>query len=294
VEWVEVTGRSLKEATEHALEQLGVAEADAEIQVVEEPKTGLFGRVRGEARVRARVQPTSPRPKRSRGGSNRSRSKGQGSSQGGQREGKPSGDRQQGQKKDGGRQGGRGSGEKAAGAAAAAKAAPTGGARRNKEEDEMADGVTLEEQAAVAKEFLEGLLETMDLQATVEVRPLDDETVELAVDGEGLGMLVGPRGTTLAALQDVTRTVVQGRYAAKTDRILVDVARYRERRAVALTKFAHEQAAEVVASGDERSLEPMSPADRKVVHDAINDVDGVTTRSEGEDARRHIVIAPAG
>ena len=110
----------------------------------------------------------------------------------------------------------------------------------------MADGVTLEEQAAVAKEFLEGLLETMDLQATVEVRPLDDETVELAVDGEGLGMLVGPRGTTLAALQDVTRTVVQGRYAAKTDRILVDVARYRERRAVALTKFAHEQAAEVV------------------------------------------------
>ena len=158
----------------------------------------------------------------------------------------------------------------------------------------MADGVTLEEQAAVAKDFLDGLIKVMELEATVEIRTLDDETVELAVDGEGLGMLVGPRGTTLAALQDVTRTVVQGRYTAKTDRILVDVARYRERRSVALSRFAKEQAELDISSGEERTLEPMSPADRKVVHDAINEVDGVTTRSEGEDARRHVVIAPAG
>src|SRR5579875_2232692 len=64
MEWVETTGRTLAEAKEAALEQLGVAEGDAEIVVLSEPKPGLFGRLRGEARVRARVRPASPRPKR--------------------------------------------------------------------------------------------------------------------------------------------------------------------------------------------------------------------------------------
>lgn len=295
MEWVEITANTVEAAKEKALEQLGVAEGDAEIQVVQEPKTGLFGRVRQEARVRARVQPSSPRPKRSRGGG-KSRNEGQrgqkprAEGQGGQRSPKPKAEKQQGGRQEGGRNADR----KAAGAAAASSVAPAGGASRNKEEDEMADGVTLEEQAAVAKEFLVGLIEVMDLEATVEIRTLDDETVELAVDGEGLGMLVGPRGTTLAALQDITRTVVQGRYTAKTDRILVDVARYRERRSAALTRFTKEQAELVLSSGEERALEPMSPADRKVIHDAVNEIEGVTTRSEGEDARRHVVLAPAG
>jgi len=156
----------------------------------------------------------------------------------------------------------------------------------------MAEGVTLEEQAAVAKEFLEGLVATMDLTATVEIRVIDEDTVELAVDGQELGMLVGPKGSTLAAIQDVTRTVVQGKYPTKTDRILVDIARYRERRSAALTRFTAEVAAEVIDAGEERSLEPMSPADRKVVHDAANAIDGVVTRSEGEEPNRYVVIAP--
>ena len=292
MEWVEVTGKSVTEATERALDQLGVAESDAEVQVIAEPKTGLFGRVKGEARVRARVQPAAPRPKRARGGRTKQRS-----GQGGRGEGSQSRQRSN----DGGersnRQGGqsrqRNGKPKAAGAAAGARAESAGGAQNEVKEETMAEGVTLEEQAAVAKEFLEGLVNTMDLEATVVVRPIDEDTVELAVDGEGLGMLVGPRGTTLAALQDITRTVVQGKYPTKTDRILVDVARYRERRAEALTRFTKEQVAEVLASGEERALEPMSPADRKVVHDAVNDLEGVTTRSEGEDANRHIVISPA-
>ena len=288
MEWVEITGKSLDEAKEHALEQLGVAEADAEVQVIAEPKTGLFGRVRGEARVRARVKPATPRPKKGRGG--RTRTKGGSSGRPGGGERRPDGDEASGEKRGGRQQGGS---SKGSGAAGAKRSGSDRGIKKEaSKEESMAEGVTLEEQAAVAKEFLEGLLTTMDLEATVEIRPLDDETVELAVDGEGLGMLVGPRGTTLAALQDVTRTVVQGRYAAKTDRILVDVARYRERRAAALTRFAKEQSDEVIASGEERALEPMSPADRKVIHDAVNEIDGVITRSEGEDARRHVVIAP--
>ena len=68
MEWVEVTGKTVEEATALALEQLGVAEEDADVEVLEEAKAGLFGRVRGEGRVRARVRPTSPRPKNERPG----------------------------------------------------------------------------------------------------------------------------------------------------------------------------------------------------------------------------------
>ncbi len=63
MEWVETTGRTVDEAKEAALDKLGIDALDAEFEVIEEPKTGLFGRVRGEARVRARVAPKAPRPK---------------------------------------------------------------------------------------------------------------------------------------------------------------------------------------------------------------------------------------
>ncbi len=91
MEWVETTGRTIEEAKDAALDQLGVDETDAEFVMVTEPKAGLFGRMRGEARVRARVRPTSPRPKRTRtrrsgeqreGGARRS---GGGSGRGGER-----------------------------------------------------------------------------------------------------------------------------------------------------------------------------------------------------------------
>jgi len=86
---------------------------------------------------------------------------------------------------------------------------------------------------------------------------------------------------------------VQSKCPSRTDRILVDVAQYRERRSKALSEFTHKVAAEVIESGEERHLEPMSPADRKVVHDAATEIEGVSTRSEGEDPQRFVVINPA-
>lgn len=162
-----------------------------------------------------------------------------------------------------------------------------------REELAVSDGITLQEQAAVAKEFIEGLLECYGLEATVDVRELDEETVELAAHGEGLGVLVGPKGATVAALQDVTRTVVQKRFPNRTDRVLVDVAGYRERRIAALRRFTAQIAAEVLGSGSERALEPMSAADRKVVHDAAVTIDGVASSSQGEEPHRFVVISPA-
>jgi spoIIIJ-associated protein len=305
---VEVAGRTVAEAREAALDQLGVAEGDAEVIVMSEPRAGLFGRLRGEARVRARVRPVGPRPKRAR--RPRERSKGPAGGGGGRRDAAPAAKDEDGgdatkvaSRSPGGsersgssrsrtqrRSRGRGSGGASSVAGDGAGAGGRSGSG-SKEDETMAEGMTLEEQAEVARKFLGGLIDQLGLDARLETRVIDDETVEVAATGDGLGVLVGPRGATLLALQDVTRTVVQRNFPTRTDRILVDVAGYREKRAAALRRFSEQVAAEVLETGDERALEPMSPADRKVVHDAINEIDGVATRSEGEDPGRYVVVS---
>ena len=321
-----MAAKTVAEAKEAALEQLGVAEGDAEIHVLDEPRAGLFGRVRGEARVRARVLPIGPRPKRVRRPRDRNERSRPGSGRNGQgrsgRNGEANGHREaqpaagsdengSGQRATNGTSAGQGlsrSAKRRRARARARSAAGTAGstdeaARENgagddrgervgNREDTMAEGMTLEEQGDAARQFVEGLIEELGLEAQVATRIVDEETVEVAATGEGLGILVGPKGSTLAALQDVTRTVVQRQFTSRTDRILVDVAGYRERRAAALQRFSQEVAADVLETKSERALEPMGPADRKVVHDTVNALEGLTTRSEGEEPRRYIVIAP--
>ncbi len=160
----------------------------------------------------------------------------------------------------------------------------------------MAEGVSLAEQGEFAKEFLVGLLDSLEISATVTTREVDEETIEVAVNADPpteLGILVGPRGVTLQAVQEITRTVVQAKSGGRADRVIVDVAQYRERRVAALGRFAQKVAAEVIETGEERALEPMSPADRKAIHDALSGAADVVTRSEGEEPRRFVVISPA-
>jgi spoIIIJ-associated protein len=333
VEWVEVAGKTIAEATELALDQLGVAEGDAEVIVITEPKAGLFGRMRGEARVKVRVRPVGARPKRER-----SRDRSRGGKSGGQGsngpEGRPATPRTETRPpaasgvtstttstSNGSSEGTGGGTSRSArrrrNRSQAANGASSNGETRTassssrtdsngsadkstqrtkepKETAAMAEGMTLEEQGEVGRAFLAGLLTEYGVAASVEMRLLDEETVEIAALGDDLGLLVGPRGSTLSALQDLTRAVVQRQCPSRTDRILVDVAGYREKRSAALKRFSLQIAEEVIASGQEKALEAMSPADRKAVHDAVNEIDGVATRSEGEDPNRYIVIAPAG
>jgi spoIIIJ-associated protein len=327
VEWVEVAGKTVEEATERALDQLGVAVGDAEVIVVSEPKTGLFGRMRVEARVRARVRPVGARPRRER--SRQGSKSGQGSRQGGgQRTGSSGGSanretaaasisngsdssaagaggtgtgtsrsarrRRNRSKSPAGGGGSREGSRNSSSAGPSDERAPQRSPEPTKETVDMAEGMTLEEQGEIGRAFVAGLLTEFGMEGTVETRLLDEDTVEIAAMGEDLGILVGPRGSTLAAVQDLTRAVVQRQCPSRTDRILVDVAGYRERRSAALKRFSIQIAEEVLASGQEKALEAMSPADRKSVHDAVNEMPGVVTRSEGEDPNRHIVIAPAG
>src|SRR5438132_5300521 len=291
MEWVEVTGRTLEEAKEAALDQLGVDEQDAEFEVLEEPRAGLFGRLRSEARVRARVLPTAPRPKverrerrrRSNGGRSRSEAKPR---QGGERAEATA------ERKGGGDRGGRSGGARPAG-----RGKEGGRAPRPEKADERREGaqvserepvdeVSLAEQGEAAKDFVDGLCATFGVDATVVVRPVDDETVEIVVSGDDLGALIGPKGQTLQAVQELTRTVVQRQLSARGGRILVDVAGYRAKRRAALEAFTQTVATQVRDSGVAKVLEAMPPPDRKVVHDTVNDIDGVETTSEGEEPNR--------
>ena len=103
--------------------------------------------------------------------------------------------------------------------------------------------------------------------------------------------LIGPKATILQAIHELTKTVIQRRTMSGV-RLRLDIGGYAERRREALTIYAGRLADQVLESGEEIMLEPMNPADRKTVHDAVSDIDGVQSFSEGEDPRRSVVLAP--
>lgn len=330
MQWVVTTGRTVDEARERALDALGIDASDLELEVLDEPSSSLFGLRRTDARVRARVRPTRPRPKLDR----RNRRKG---ANGGGRRRRPKRDRDDAAKSgdaapakaasSGGRSRTRGGGrtEPAPPAAEPTPAdaetvetvetaesvpapPPTGRGREPRRPaptqtddseprpgttgDTMSD-ITLDEQEPSALDFVQGLVDAFGVDADVQATSEDDEHLEIAVTGDDLGLLVGPRGATLNAIQELTRTAVAQQHSGRLQgRLRVDVAGYRARRKEALERFAAQQAERVKETGTAVALEPMSPPDRKIVHDAVNDIDGVHTTSEGEDRRRHVVILP--
>lgn len=258
MEWVETTGETIEEAKSRALDQLGVAEDDAEFEVLEEPKPGLFGRMRGEARVRARVRPTSPRRKQERRDGNRPKRGGQ----------------------------------QSASAPRAARPAERAPREAREEPRSRADGPAVDPAtvSAAATTFLEGLIAAAGVSGSVEAR-LDGEEIDLNVTGDGVELFVGPKGTTLSAVQDLARVVSQRKLGDHDTHLRVDIGSYRIKRRDALSKFARKVAADVIASGQPRVLEPMNSADRKVVHDTLLEVEGVVTRSQGQDPHRRVVVA---
>lgn len=292
MEWVETTAKTVEEAKELALDQLGVDEADAEFEVVDEPRPGLFGRTRGEARVRARVRPTQARPKVERRDRRRKGSKEGGSDRPEASEGvptgAPAGDRPAPAAKRPGQQ--QSPRQQSRRAERPDQSAPN--EKTEKPVNDSPNAPTAADVAAEAEKFLHGLLAALGLEGRTAVNQ-DGEDLEVTVEGDQLGVLIGPRGTTLLAVQDLVRVASQRRIGDHQTRLRLDISGYREKRRAALARFALEQADAVAESGEERVLEPMPSADRKVIHDAIGDRTDVVTRSEGEDPRRRVVIAPA-
>jgi len=299
MEWVETTAKSIEAAQEAALDQLGVGADEAEFEVIEEPRPGLFGRMRGEARIRARVRPATVRPKQERRRKGRSDKSSKPTAAAKKSSAAPETD----------------TGTETAAIETEAVAtdtptdsAPTRRPRRSSSnkpknsqqskdtpmsnDDRPESTVTPEEVGAAAVAFMDGLTESFGLDGS-SVLDVDGLELELNVDGSELGLLVGPGGRTLNAVQDLARVAAQRRLGDHETRLRIDVAGYRERREAALAKFASDVAEQVRTSGTPRSLEAMSSADRKVIHDVLNDEDGVSSRSVGEDPDRRIIVDPA-
>jgi spoIIIJ-associated protein len=159
--------------------------------------------------------------------------------------------------------------------------------------DEEDEEESEEDRLAIAQDdsldFIDGLLEAMDVdgEVTAEVR---DRRVYVSVEGQEAAILIGHHGQTLDAIQELLRSAVQRQVRARVW-VTLDVQGYRERRREALRERAREMAARAVDEG-EMELEPMNAFERKIVHDAVGEIDGVTSFSEGEEPYRRVVIAP--
>lgn len=310
MEWIETTGRTLEEAVDAALDELGVHEEEFEYEVLVEPRAGFLGRFGGtEARIRARVKPISrekpnqrrrrrngrnERPSRPReratanggGDAPRERARVAAADDDARPSDRPGADAPAGEPREGGSAGG-----------ARRKRRRRPGQTQVTTNDEGATTmereaeVPIEEQAEAAEAFTRGLVDAFGAPADVgSVVSADDETVLVEVTGDNLGLLVGPRGATLHAIEELVRTVVQRQTGGHGVRINVDVGGYRAKRREALEAFTRQLAERVLETGRDQALEPMSAADRKVVHDVAATIDGVDTTSEGEDPRRRVVL----
>lgn len=307
MEWLEVTGKTIAQAEEAALDRLGVDRSEAEFSVVDEPKSALLGLRRTEARIRARVRPVLPREKRNHRPSNKKdRNRSRKSERGNLKEDRNRGGRGgQGQNRSSGASNRERSQRepqhkkpqnasktnRGAGKDRPTKAPEGDQARKSKP---MEDQMSLQEQSTLVVEFLDGLLDAFELDAEVYAESVDDETMEMRVENtEGVGLLIGPKGNTLRAVEDLSRMLVQRKSDGNCEgRIRVDIGGYRERRRAALESFCEKIAMEVRETGADRPLEPMNAADRKVVHDVVAEIDGVGTVSEGQEPRRWVVIIP--
>lgn len=162
-------------------------------------------------------------------------------------------------------------------------------------EEPAADSVEPEEDRAetleFAKEdaldFLEGLLEAMDLDGEVKVE-LVGEQVEADVTGADLGILIGRYGRTLDAIQELLRAAVQHQAGGRV-LVLLDIEGYRQHRREEVEELTRGMAEEALEQGEVR-MEPMPAFERKVVHDTVGDIEGITSHSEGEDPDRYVVL----
>lgn len=201
------TGKTVAEATELAAAQLGVTAADVTVEVLEEPKRSLLGKIKGEAQVRVSYE----------------------------------------------------------------KAVPT--------------------KTELAKEYITKILTAMGLTGfTITEKNEENDHVILNIEGEGLGVIIGRRGETLDAIQYLT-SLVANRLGGDYFRITVDSGDYREKREKTLEHLAEKLSKTVARSGRSSTLEPMNPYERRIIHSVVSRVQGVTSKSIGEEPNRRVVIS---
>ncbi|NLA34757.1 MAG: hypothetical protein GX868_03605 [Actinobacteria bacterium] len=272
MEWVETTARTIEEAKELLLDQLGVDENDTEFEILEELKPGLFGRTKGQARVRARVKPKTP-PSRD--------------------------DRRRRTKKD------KPADEAAsvpapaaAPAAAPAKAkeaaAPVAASSARREDDESsAERLDSAIATTEAEAFLQGVLDSFGATASIKIDTDENGDLSAVISGTQLGRLIGPRGAVIAAIEELTRTRLQHVAAGgPTPRFKLDIGEYRASRRANLETLVDEVIIKVRETGKPHVLDVVLGGERKLVHDRVAELaSDLETHSEGEDPARRVVVS---
>lgn len=158
-----------------------------------------------------------------------------------------------------------------------------------------ADAVTddlLVREGDVAGDYLERLLDLIDYDGDIDLDVEGDRAVVSIDGGEDLEKLVGSRGAVLEALQELTRLAVQQQTGVRS-RLMLDIAQWRASRRAELSELGRSAAERVRDGGEPARLHPMTPFERKIVHDAVAAVAGVYSESEGEEPRRRVVVFPA-
>jgi spoIIIJ-associated protein len=291
MEWVEVKGSTVELAVKFALEELGLeSKEDAEVEVIQQPKAGFLGMGSQDAIVKvSRAPKKRRRRRRGRSGSdqdakqerqNTNTNTGQSGQRGGGQSTSTKKQQSRGQK----------SQNKQSTRSRQEKQVPnTDAQKQDNRSDDRPEQAPIEEQAKVAAGFISGLLDAFGLEGTVETR-IEDDVLYIDVEGSQTEALVGTKGSVMQSVHELTRTVVQ-RKTYGAPRMRIDIAGYRARRREALKIYTTKLADQVIAEEDEAMLEPMNAADRKVIHDAVAEIDGVRSFSEGDEPRRAVVIA---
>jgi spoIIIJ-associated protein len=169
--------------------------------------------------------------------------------------------------------------------AAADAAEPTPAAEPKLSRIEM-----LENEGDIAADYLEELLDIADLDGDLDM-DVEGDRAAVSIVGADLSQLVGRNGEVLEALQELTRLAVY-RETGDRSRLMLDISGYRAERRASLEKLAEKIIAQVKESGEAAPLDPMTPFERKVVHDAVAAA-GLKSESEGVEPHRHVVILPA-
>lgn len=257
---VEASGKTVDEAIEQALEELGATRDEVEFEVLSEPKGGRFGGKGAPARVRVWIA------------------------------GEEDSDEYEDEDEEDG----------ADGEAAEDEDEERDDARAGGEEDEREDGEEdgeyIEDEAELAAQMLDKLLELMGVQADVSIRDpetpgdgLGMATAVLEIEGDDLGVLIGRRGETLSALQYLLNLMCVRRFGQSVF-FTVDVEGYRRRRERSLTGLARRTAEQVRRTKRPVTLEPMPANERRIIHIALADDRQVTTESLGEGDERRVSI----
>jgi spoIIIJ-associated protein len=269
IKWIEASGKNEEAAIASALAQLGLDRDDVSVEVLERAKSGFLGIGAAPARVKVSYEvpdeaPKAPQPKQAPVAE------------------KPAVKEAPKKQK-----------EARVEAPVPKKAAEPKPVEAPKAAAPAADpqqeGIAGEVEEKISA-FLSGLLAQMDVSATPNITAREEGGYQVTLEGERLGALIGHRGETLDAIQQLTNYSVN-RNRAKRVRVHIDVENYRAKREEALQRLAEKVAAKVVKYRRNITLEPMNAYERHVIHEALQDVPDVVTYSTGTEPNRRTVVA---